>query len=425
MRDVATMAVLAARYMTRFRCLAGDCEATCCGGGVIPVEESNHRHLTVLAQGDRDALGLLERGIERTPHGPGFARIRFDDAGECGMRDDAGLCRIHQRFGHDALFEVCATYPRYASQVDDEVELFGTLACPEAARLALLADDAFELSHFTLDEAPRVFRNHFRTDSPYYRSFKPVRAALVRLVSEPGYGLATKLFVLLWIADKLKGVLRQGGGSVPPTDLDRALSALSEPEVLNNLAESFEKLSLDASLAFSVIVASLRPPAEPRRGAQTAGFDATWRTVVSRCGPALAPGATPSEAELGEAWSRYARLAAELPREGDARVDLLLARYVVNHLLTTPYMLSSTLFDYAYDLVVRAACLRFLLTTALGERAWSEAERDAEIVRVTYSFVRAVEHTGVSAALRQALRAQGLDGLAHAVGFLAVWRPAR
>ncbi|RYZ09426.1 MAG: hypothetical protein EOO73_03775 [Myxococcales bacterium] len=415
---MATTAVLAAKYMTRFRCLAGDCEATCCGGGTIPVEESSHRRLTVLADGDSGALELIERGIERTPGGPDFARIRFDEAGECSLRDSAGLCKVHQRFGHAALFAVCATYPRYASKVDDDVELFGTLACPEVARLALLAEDAFELAHFTLEEPPRVFRNQFETQQPYHRSYKAVRAALVRLIGEPAYTLTEKLFVMLWIADKLKGVLRQGAPSVPPAELDQALGVLSQPEVLTSLAASFRALDLDGGLAFSVITASLRPPPEPRRGTQTAGFDAIWLNVVARCGEALAPGSTPTEAELSEAWSRYARLAAELPKASDARIDLLLARYLANHLLTTPYMLSSSLLDYVYDLVVHAASLRFLLVTELD----AETNLDAQVVRVTYCFIRAVEHSAGPAALRQALRAQGLDGLPHAVGFLALWR---
>jgi lysine-N-methylase len=123
--------------MMRFRCLAGDCEATCCGGGIIPVQESNHRRLKVLAQGDAAATELLESGIQLTPEGPAFAKIRFSASGECSMRDAAGLCKVHARFGHEALFEVCATYPRYASEVDEDVELFGTLACPEVSRLGL------------------------------------------------------------------------------------------------------------------------------------------------------------------------------------------------------------------------------------------------------------------------------------------------
>jgi hypothetical protein len=104
-------------------------------------------------------------------------------------------------------------------------------------------------------------------------------------------------------------------------------------------------------------------------------------------------------------------------------VDARLTRYVVNHLLTTPYMLNGDIFEFAYDLVVRVACLRFLLTTELGAEERSLPELDAEIVRVTFAFVRAVEHTDSPAVLRRLLHAQGLNGFAHAVGFLAMWRP--
>jgi lysine-N-methylase len=409
--------------MTRFRCLAGDCEATCCGGGIIPVQESNHRRLTVLAQGDPAAVELLEQGIERTPGGPDFGHIRFTEAGECTMRDSAGLCKVHARFGHEALFEVCATYPRYASEVDDDVELFGTLSCPEVSRLALLADDAFELAHLTLEEPPRILRNRFRTDQPYYRPFKPIRAALVRLISEPGYSLPAKLFVMLWMADKLKGLLHRGCAEVSPTELDKALGALAEPDVLDSLAASFGALTLDGNLAFSVIVAALRPPPEARRGAQTEGFDAVWRDVVACYGPAVAPGAAASEVELREAWAHHAAVRAAVPAASDARIDLCLARYAVNHVLTTPYMLSASLFEFAYDLVMRVACLRFLLTTELSGVELPPAEQDLRIVRVTYSFVRTVEHSNLPAELRKLLHDQGLDGLAHAVCFLALWRP--
>ena len=145
--------------MTRFRCLAGDCEATCCGGWGIAVEPSANRRLKLLAKGDLALGQLLERGIELTPDGPDHARLRFLPSGDCSMLDDAGLCSIQAKFGHAALFDVCAAYPRYANEVDGELELFGTLSCPEVARLALLADDGFDVVTVELDEPPRKLRN--------------------------------------------------------------------------------------------------------------------------------------------------------------------------------------------------------------------------------------------------------------------------
>lgn len=407
--------------MTRFQCLGGECEATCCGGGQIPVTEHTHRRLQLLAQGDRDAGELLRRGIEATPNGPDHARIRFLDSGGCSMLDERGLCRVHSRFGHEELFEVCATYPRYASEIDDEVELFGTLACPEVARLALLSDDGFELSQLTLDAAPRVLRNRFTTDQPYFKPFKQVRAALVRLLSAPRSTLVEKLFVMLWLSDKLRGVLFEGCAPVPALQLEQALSVLSEPPLLAQLSSQYRSLHLDGALPISAVVAVLRPPAEARRGAQTAAFDVLWGTVQAHYGRAVSPGGVASDAELRQVWLRYRELAARTPEAVSQRLELLLARYAINHVLTTPHMLAANLFEYAYDLVVRLACLSFLLHTRLHDFAGSERELDRRIVETTYSFVRTIEHADLPSELEKMLHEQGIDGLAHAVCFLALW----
>src|SRR6478752_4144125 len=232
MRRVPPKAVISARYMTRFRCLGGECEATCCGGGVVPVQEVTHRRLTLLADGDPEYSAMLSNGVELTPDGPAFAKLRFRESGDCCMLDERGLCRVHSRFGHAELFAVCATFPRYANEIDDDIELFGTLACPEVARLALLAEDGFELSTLTLDDAPRLLRNRFRTENPYFKPFQQVRSAFIQLLSEPAHALAEKLFVMLWLADKLKRVLHEGCALLPALELEKALSALADPGVL-------------------------------------------------------------------------------------------------------------------------------------------------------------------------------------------------
>lgn len=412
--------LLAARYMARFRCLAGDCEATCCGGGAVPVERSTHRRLTLLAEPDPDAQQLLASGIELTPAGPDFARLRFLATGDCSMLDSAGLCRIQSKFGHAALFDVCATYPRYVNQVDGDTELFGTLSCPEVARLALLADDAFELEPLALDEAPRKWRNRFDTREPYFQPYRMVRAALTRLLAEPGFGLDEKLFVLLWLADQLRPILFAGCTQAPTPELKTVLDAVGGPGVVPALAASFRSLRIDAELPLAVIWQALRPAVEVRPGAQTERFDRMLREVWASYGRAPGGGSALPEAELHELVAHYGTVRAAVPGPARNRLDVLLSRYAVNHVLTTPYMLSSSLFAYAYELVVRVAILRFLLITRLSQFAGSEAELDAQVVEVTYATVRGVDHAGLLSQVQQQLEARGLNGLPHALCFLAI-----
>lgn len=418
--------VLSARYMTRFRCLAGDCEATCCGGGAVPVERSTHRRLTLLAEPDVEAQQLLASGIEPTPDGPEFGRLRFLASGDCSMLDGAGLCRIQSKFGHDALFDVCATYPRYMNQIDGEVqgaaptvELFGTLSCPEVARLALLSEDGFELQTAALDEAPRKLRNRFDTREPYFQPYRMVRGALTRLLAEPDFGLDEKLFALLWLADQLRPVLFAGCTQAPSAELKTVLDALSGPGVLPSLAANFRSLRIDPELPLAVIWQAL-PPAEIRPGAQTERFDRTLRDVWAEYGRTQGAGASLSETDLRDLVAQYTTVRAAVPGPVRQRLDLLLSRYAVNHVLTTPYMLSSSLFAYAYELVVRLAMLRFLLCTRLSLFEGSAAELDARVVEVTYATVRGVDHAGIIAQVQRQLEARGLNGLPHALCFLAV-----
>ena len=312
--------------MTRFRCLASECEATCCGGWGIAVEPSAHRRLKVLAQGDTALSELLERGIEVTPAGPDYARLRFLPSGGCSMLDDAGLCSIHAKFGHDELFEVCAAYPRYANEVDGELELFGTLSCPEIARLALLADDAFELTSVTLEEPLRKLRNSFNTQRAYFQPFHLVRDGMLKLLAEPGYALSEKLFVLLWMSDKLRQVLHAGCAKVPETELKSIFSALAEAPVLGALTASFRGLRLDGALPLLVLHAALQPAKGAAGGAQTDRFDAILREVWGVFGL----GRNPSDAELLTVWAAYGSRRATLPSSARARIDTCLTRYANN-----------------------------------------------------------------------------------------------
>jgi hypothetical protein len=71
-------------------------------------------------------------------------------------------------------------------------------------------------------------------------------------------------------------------------------------------------------------------------------------------------------------------------------------------------------------LVVRVACLRFLLNARLAAFTGSASELDRAIVGVTFAFARAVEHGDLPSRLQETLARQGLDSIAHAVCFLGV-----
>ena len=375
----------AAHYMTRFRCLGGACEDTCCAGWSVGVDEPTHRRLRVLADHDSSLQQLVDEGIELTPGGPSFGRLKLGPSGHCSMLDREGLCTIHARLGSDVLSDVCSTYPRYYNEVDAELELFGTLSCPEVARLCLLPDDPFELERLDDHEAPRKLRNQFRTEQPYYRPYLLLRAGFARLLAAPDHALSEKLFVLLWIASKLSDVVNSRAGAVPEQQLGAALSAMLEPAVVQSLVESYRALAVDGALALSVVQSVL---GEPESSDSSGG------------------------------WRDYCLLAEKLPDATRQRVDTCLSRYAINHLHTTPYMLSRDLSSYVRDLVWRVAALRYLLQRSLAGFEGEAPDVDRRIIDVVYRFARRLEHSSVFEQLAQLLEQQGLSTFAHTVGFL-------
>jgi hypothetical protein len=274
------------------------------------------------------------------------------------------------------------------------------------------------MTRVEVDDTPRKLRNRFSTDLPYYQPYELIRSSMLRLLSESGYALSEKLFVLLWLSDKLRPVLHAGCTS-SGAQLRSAFAALSDAAVLDALSTNFRTLNLGGPLPLMVLHAALRPAAV-ESPFHLSRFDSLVREAWNVCGLPSAPWGERNEAELLSVWNRYTEVVGQMPAPIRERVETCVTRYAMNHVLTTPYMLSENLFVHTYDLVVRVACLRFLLKTRLSEFAGSSSELDRAIVSVTFAFARAIEHGDLPSRLQETLGRQGLDRLAHAACFLSV-----
>ncbi len=136
------MSVRSQRLLSRFACLQDRCEDTCCAGLTIPVERAAASRLVSLGLG----AGLVE--------GPDGARLLKDARGACAFLA-GGKCQVHAAHGAGALPEACATFPRVIQRRGAETFVTASLACPEIARLALLAPDGLEPEPFERAALPR------------------------------------------------------------------------------------------------------------------------------------------------------------------------------------------------------------------------------------------------------------------------------
>ena len=111
-----------------FKCIAGDCPKSCCTGWQIVIDdESAERY-----QAEKGVVGeLLAEGIDFEE------QVFLQNNGRCSMLDKAGLCKLQIVVGEEILCDTCKAFPRHTEEYEDVREFSLSLACPEAARMAV------------------------------------------------------------------------------------------------------------------------------------------------------------------------------------------------------------------------------------------------------------------------------------------------
>jgi lysine-N-methylase len=139
-----SISALMPRFVERFRCIGASCEDTCCSGWTVHVDKKTYKAYRKDAGPGLDRMMANMKRLEDGAANGAYAEIRaVGELQQCPALQD-GICSVQANLGESYLSDVCHVYPRTNLSMDGMAEQSITLSCPEAARLALLAEDAFE-----------------------------------------------------------------------------------------------------------------------------------------------------------------------------------------------------------------------------------------------------------------------------------------
>ncbi|MDN4035781.1 flagellin lysine-N-methylase [Massilia sp. YIM B02443] len=144
LHHTVTLPALMPRYVERFRCIGASCEDSCCSGWPVHIDKKTYnayrsKTFPILRQ-----LETKLRRVEGAESDAMYATI--EPVGEhqnCAAFKN-GSCTVQASIGESFLSNVCHTFPRVNRSINGHFEQAMSLSCPEAARLALLAEDAFD-----------------------------------------------------------------------------------------------------------------------------------------------------------------------------------------------------------------------------------------------------------------------------------------
>ncbi|AKQ63372.1 Lysine-N-methylase [Myxococcus hansupus] len=355
------MTATAPRYMTRFRCLAQDCEDTCCAGLVVPVSEDRLKRLRDAVAGGPDAE-RVDAFIRQEPGAaPGDeAVIAKREDGHCVFLDARKTCSLHRAYGEPALPDACATFPRVATRWSQGLEVTGSLACPEVARLCLLPEDALEPVSVSEDLAlrPELARPvDGDEDNAWTRHAPAVRATALALLQHRELPFAARLFALGQLGLRLDGFYFQGtevfrGAAREGADtlLSELLQTFSSPETLTALHGGFSSLALPGGPWAGICATVLKA----RRGAVRSERFLTLvdQVLASYGGEDLIP---------EDAWRIHEERRARLSPALAERVEQYFRHHAVNHWLRHAFTDAPRVLDYVFRMVLREAVLCWTL----------------------------------------------------------------
>lgn len=385
----------AAPHMLRFQCTGSACEDTCCKAWEIQIYDDDVERL-------ERGLGKVEAEalVHHVPDGRGgtIRVLKKLDNGTCSKLDDHQLCTLHAAHGEAVLPAICHNYPRAVRRVGVELELTGKLSCPEVARLALLGDEA------TLTEAPPdrferlEVRQAFRPEEdpvPYHAPFREVRDTLIELCVTPGFSLASRLYFVTHLAERLGGFYHRDIATLDKERLASELESIKNPDVQNELHQRRGASSPMDGLALEL--------AQGLVYSRIASSTALERLARKAFGTHATAAGVPEQADLlkqiaaikrMQMWHTHQVRRAWLGPEKTARLDECVARFCRAYWLQDWYRLSPTLMQHAMLLVLRVTVIRFLLIAHPDvRRDMDDATLDKVVVEVCYTVARAYDHT--------------------------------
>ncbi|SDM57332.1 flagellin lysine-N-methylase [Lachnospira pectinoschiza] len=188
-------------YYNDFHCITDRCNDNCCvGGWEIDIDEETYDYYQSLS----GELGeTIRNSIVTSEDGEHMFKL---NNGHCPLLLDSGLCKVHAELGEEHLGVVCSQFPRYSEYFGEYKESGIGLACEEAARIVLSANEKFSLVESELDEEV-VEDSEF--DKEYADIIFAARDIIFKILEKKELLIHERLACILELSDKMQDLINE------------------------------------------------------------------------------------------------------------------------------------------------------------------------------------------------------------------------
>lgn len=181
-------------YFKDFKCIASECEDTCCAGWEVVIDEATYAGY----QKVESAFGETLRSKIVAQDGDNIFVLNGE---RCPFLNECNLCEIYKELGEESLCYTCKQYPRYMEEFFDLREMGISLSCPEAARIILGNSQA---TAFELSEDDQAGDMEDNIDEEVLEDFFMCRNLIINIIEMPHLSLGTKAGIVLKLVEEVQ-----------------------------------------------------------------------------------------------------------------------------------------------------------------------------------------------------------------------------
>ena len=182
-------------YLKDFKCIASECEDTCCAGWDVVIDEETYKGYQTI---DSEFGEVLRSKIVKDDDGDDVFILKDNN---CPFLNKSNLCDIYKELGEQSLCYTCRQYPRYMEEFFDLREMGISLSCPEAARIIL---GNCKVTAFELSEDNQVGDSDDGMDKNALEDFFLCRDIIINIIEMTHIPLETKAAIVLRFAHEIQ-----------------------------------------------------------------------------------------------------------------------------------------------------------------------------------------------------------------------------
>lgn len=234
------MKVRVPNYFNDFKCIASDCEDTCCAGWGIVIDDETHGYYEKV---EGEFGEILRSKIFKDEDGDNVFLL---NNGNCSFLNEEKMCDIYINLGEEHLCHTCKQFPRYTEEFLDLREIGISLSCPEAARIILRKpeNNTFQLSEEEVCEDNRE-ENDFNEDENYFdegideevlSDFLGCRDVVFNIMEHADLDLGTKAALALKFVKEVQNKIDLGDMD----EIEDVIEEYKEEKFLNKLIKDLD-----------------------------------------------------------------------------------------------------------------------------------------------------------------------------------------